>query len=302
MMSKVPEEPEETVTEKKVPEKNATYLGALTDNSRWDYFKHRHDDIFICTPPKCGTTWTQAICAMLVFGKVDHGLKPGIISPWIDAQLAPIDEYLETVEAQKHRRFIKTHTPLNGIPYFPECTYIAVVRDPRDVYISALNHRDNMTNEELAFKVAPTSFQDWLSLDLEPGTWDIQSLSMLVDFFKSYWEFRDSPNIHLFHYSDMLRDLKGSIAAMAKALVIELEDSLLDDMATAASFESMKRNASQFAPVGKAYWKKEAEFFANGRSQQWKDLFSTDELAAFDVRLAELLEADQAQWLLNGNG
>ncbi len=69
----------------KVLEKTTTYFGPLTDSSRWQNFKHRQDDIFICTPPKCGTTWTQAIIAMLVFGKVDHGLKPGLISPWIDA-------------------------------------------------------------------------------------------------------------------------------------------------------------------------------------------------------------------------
>lgn len=79
-----------------VPKKTKNYLGPLTDTSRWENFKHRQDDIFICTPPKCGTTWTQAIIAMLVFGKVNHGLKSGMISPWIDAQLAPIDDYLQS--------------------------------------------------------------------------------------------------------------------------------------------------------------------------------------------------------------
>ena len=92
-----------------IPKKNASYVGPITDTSRWDKFQHRPDDIFVCTPPKCGTTWTQAICAMLVFGKVDHGIQSSKASPWIDAQFAPIDEYLEQVEAQKHRRYIKTH-------------------------------------------------------------------------------------------------------------------------------------------------------------------------------------------------
>lgn len=284
-----------------VPKKTKNYLGPLTDTSRWENFKHRQDDIFICTPPKCGTTWTQAIIAMLVFGKVNHGFKPGMISPWIDAQLAPIDDYLQEVGSQEHRRFIKTHTPLDGIPYFPECTYIAVLRDPRDVYISSLNHRDNMTNKELAFKVAPSSFDSWLLADLKPGECDVQSLSMLVNFFKSYWRFRDSPNIHLFHYSNMKRDLKSSIAAMAEALNIEVNETLLNDMTLAASFDNMKRNASQFAPVGSEYWKKESDFFAHGHSQQWKDFFTKDELSAFDTRLAKLLEPDEAQWLLNGD-
>ena len=100
-----------------LPSQSRTYIGPLTDTSRWDKFQQRADDIFICTPPKCGTTWTQAITAMLVFGKVDHGMQPGNISPWIDANFEPIDDYLKLVEGQSHRRFIKTHTPFDGIPY-----------------------------------------------------------------------------------------------------------------------------------------------------------------------------------------
>jgi len=284
-----------------VPEKSVRYFGPFTDTSRWEKFKHRPDDIFICTPPKCGTTWTQAIVAMLVFGEVDHGFKPGIISPWIDAQLAPIDDYLQQVEAQTHRRFIKTHTPLDGIPYFPECTYLAVVRDPRDAYLSALNHRDNMNNVELAFKVAPRSFEAWLNEAVSKDDWDVQSLAMLTHFFQSYWQFRDMPNIHIFHYADMKRDLKGSIAAMAEALGLDVDDKLLEDMCEAASFENMKKNASQFAPVGKDYWKQEAGFFANGRNQQWREVLSDEQLAAFDKRLAALLPPEEAQWLLNGS-
>ena len=113
------------------------YVGKITDTHRWEAFRHRDNDIFICTPPKCGTTWTQAICASLIFGTADHGQSPAYISPWIDAKLDPLDEYLKIVDAQPHRRFIKTHTPLDGIPYFESCEYLAVFRDPRDAYCRA---------------------------------------------------------------------------------------------------------------------------------------------------------------------
>ena len=169
----------------------------------------------------------------------------------IDAQFAPIDDYLNMVEAQTHRRYIKTHTPLDGIPYFADCAYLAVFRDPRDVFVSMLNHRDNMTNAELAFSVfpsGPSAFADWMTREGEPGTWDLQALAALVQFFKTYWQYRDVPNIHLFHYSDMKRDLKGAIVAMAKALDVDVADTLLNEMTEAASFESMKRSAEQFAP------------------------------------------------------
>ncbi|MFV2089799.1 MAG: sulfotransferase domain-containing protein, partial [Pseudomonadales bacterium] len=161
------------------PPQGACYVGKITDTSRWDNFQQRPDDIYVCTPPKCGTTWTQAICAMLVFGRADHGRQPGVLSPWIDANFAPIVEYLEQVEAQDHRRYIKTHTPFDGIPYDPQCTYLAIFRDPRDVYFSGISHRDNLNDQQLAtgtFPSGPNAFQDWLTRESESGSWDIQSM------------------------------------------------------------------------------------------------------------------------------
>lgn len=288
-----------------VPKKNRSYMGPITDTSRWSKFQHRPDDIFVCTPPKCGTTWTQAICAMLVFGKVDHGIQSSKTSPWIDAQFAPIDEYLEQVEAQNHRRYIKTHTPLDGIPYYPECTYLVVCRDPRDVYCSNINHRDNMTDEELAFNVfmsGENAFDEWLTLEQEAGGWDKQTLQLTTHFLQSYWSFKDLPNIHLFHYSDMKHDLKAAIAAMAWALGIDVGEELLVAMAEAAGFDHMKRNAEKFVPEsGTNFWKQDGGFFASGRNGQWRDILSDSELLAFDARLADLLAPEPAHWLLNGS-
>jgi aryl sulfotransferase len=288
------------------PPQGQSYLGPITDTSRWTHFQHRPDDIFVCTPPKCGTTWTQAICAMLVFGAADHGEQPGMISPWIDAAFAPIEDYLKQVDAQPHRRFIKTHTPFDGIPYFSTCPYLVVFRDPRDVYISSLNHRDNMTDQELAHRVLPSGpnpFQNWLTQVREPGAWDLYSLDSFVHFFNTYWPYRHLDNVHIFHYADMKRDLRGAIAAMAAALGVTLSDQQLTEFTKAASFDHMKRNAGQYAPeLGRGFWKEDAQFFANGVNEQWKVHLSAEELAAFDVRIAELLPPDQLNWVLNGNG
>lgn len=136
-----------------LPERTQRYNGFITEALRWESFRHRHDDIFVCTPPKCGTTWTQAICAMLVFGRADIDVEPGNISPWIDANFVPAEVVNAMLEAQTHRRFIKTHTPLDGIPFYPECTYLAVYRDPHDTFFSMISHLENMTDERVKARI-----------------------------------------------------------------------------------------------------------------------------------------------------
>jgi hypothetical protein len=289
-----------------LPRQGESYRGPITDTRRWTNFQHRPDDIFVCTPPKCGTTWTQAICASLVFGTAAHGVRPGSISLWLDAAVAPIEERLQQAEAQSHRRFFKTHTPFDGIPYFPACTYLVIFRDPRDVYFSVLNHLGNMSDEKLALMLSPggpVAFPDWLRREREPGTWDVPVLQSLTHFFKTYWPYRVLDNVHLFHYSNMVRDLKGTISSMAAALDVEIDDAQLAEFTEAASFDSMKRNAEHFVPFsGTDFWKADTNFFASGSNRQWQGKLSVDELAAFDARIAELLPPEEVDWLLNGYG
>jgi hypothetical protein len=114
------------------------YEGTVYDSSRWDSFELRSGDIITSTPPKCGTTWTHMIGALLI-------LQEPELSPWIDMVTRARTDVFADLQAQTHRRFIKTHTPLDGIPNDPTVTYICVGRDPRDVALSMDRHNDNWT-------------------------------------------------------------------------------------------------------------------------------------------------------------
>ena len=63
------------------------YRGSTTDPLRWVTWSPRKGDILVCTPPKCGTTWTQAMLAMLVNGSSNLPEKVPVLSPWVDADL-----------------------------------------------------------------------------------------------------------------------------------------------------------------------------------------------------------------------
>src|SRR3954466_182634 len=113
------------------------YRTIVADSRRWDGVAFRPGDVVISTPPKCGTTWTQMLCALLIFDGPTFPAPLDEVSPWLDKNISPLAEVTEALAAQTHRRFIKTHTPLDGLPLHPEVTYLVVGRDPRDVAISA---------------------------------------------------------------------------------------------------------------------------------------------------------------------
>jgi aryl sulfotransferase len=108
----------------------------------WNGFPFRDDDIVIATYAKAGTTWTQQIIAQLLF--VDADTLPVVdMSPWLDLRVPPNEVKLEALAAQAHRRFIKTHLPVDALVYSPLAKYIYVARDGRDVVWSMYNHHAN---------------------------------------------------------------------------------------------------------------------------------------------------------------
>src|ERR1700745_1716292 len=121
----------------------------MSDNMRWDALELRAGDIVISSPAKCGMTWTQRLVSLLVFDGPDLPAPLSTVSPWLDQTLRPIEEVVARLEAQEHRRFIKTHTPLDGLVLDDRVTYIGVGRDPRDAAVSVLFQEANVNHARM---------------------------------------------------------------------------------------------------------------------------------------------------------
>ena len=120
------------------PRKTREIQNCICDSTRWNGFKFRDDDIVIVTYAKSGTTWTQKIVGELIFRGAAFAVLSS--SPWVDFRLHPLDQVMEMLEAQKHRRFLKTHLPLDALVFAPQAKYLYVGRDGRDVAWSLYNH------------------------------------------------------------------------------------------------------------------------------------------------------------------
>ena len=108
------------------------YLGALTDNRRWDMVQIRPDDVFVVTPPKCGTTWMQQIVHGLRTGGSMDFVEVSAVVPWLElAHDMDIDVNADQVARPKA---FKSHLRWDEIPKGGR--YIVVLRDPVDAMVS----------------------------------------------------------------------------------------------------------------------------------------------------------------------
>jgi hypothetical protein len=305
-----------------VVERGPRYKNFIADSARWDGFAFRPDDIVISTPPKCGTTWTQMICALLVFGPPPFECSLDLISPWLDMLTRDLESVRADLDAQTHRRFIKSHTPYDGLPHNPSVTYIAVGRDPRDVFRSWDNHWINMdlsaviTAREHAVGLddimdqlaegppvrADTEIDRfWEWVDDEAPVTDTSSLHATVNHLRTFWEVRAEPNIVLLHYNDLRVDLEGEMRRLAGRLQIEVDDDRWPELVEAARFENMRANADSVAPdTTNRIWTSNTQFFNRGYSGQWREILDQDDLDRYDRRIAELASPDLIQWLHHG--
>lgn len=278
------------------------YAGKIADPNRWYEFAARPGDIVVSTPPKSGTTWTQGILALLLSGDPHVDAAISLKAPWIDVTDADQDARIAALNAQTGRRQVKTHTPLDGIPLWPELRYISVFRHPIDVHFSFRRHIENMSKDVLG-DIYPPDIYEGFRIFLDGDHRDGASLISIIDHFQSALAFADLENVLCLHYADMTHDLEMSVHQIAQHLSIEHPPVLMDKLVDAARFGNMKKNAERFAVSAReGFWRNDSDFFDSGTSQKWIGVLKDSDLAAYNARMTRLLNQRERDWLENGGG
>jgi aryl sulfotransferase len=284
------------------------YLGPLTDNRRWDRVTIRPDDIIVVTPPKCGTTWMQTIVALLLSG--DPDVAPDVASnmPWVDIRVREMDDVAERLEAMTHRRCMKSHTPMDGLPLDAQAHYLCVFRHPLDAHFSFRHHIRNLPLPwfDLWFPEGDTTgitFRRFLDGGAEGFDTDAMPLALILRHFKTANALAHRPNVTLLHYADLQRDLRGNFGKLADLLGVSHSAALMERFVQVAGFDNMKQNAERYCPSGgKGFFKSDSAFFHSGTSGKWSGALTEAELAAYDAMMDAHLTAEERRWLEYGDG
>jgi aryl sulfotransferase len=293
----------------KYPTKEREHSHHLLDSTIWNEFKYRDDDIVINAYSKSGTTWVQQIIAQLIWmGAEDINVSE--MSPWLDCRFPSKEERLKLVEAQTHRRFIKSHIPVDTLVFSQKAKYIYIGRDGRDVLWSLYNHHRNMKKEAIqAIDSVPervglplgeaTSsvikyFRDWLTEDGYPW-WPYWSHIL------SWWQIKDLPNVMLLHFSNLKGDMPGEIRRIATFLDIAIDETKWYAILEHCSFDYMKAHAAQSVPFGGSIFEGGAETFMHkGVNGRWKDMLTPEDIDHYEQAAKEKLGVDCADWLSTG--
>jgi hypothetical protein len=273
-------------------------------------FPFRDGDIVISTRSKSGTTWMQMICALLIFRTPELPAPLAELSPWLDWLVVPRDELYARLAAQTHRRFVKTHTPLDGVPMDPRATYIVVARHPLDMAVSLYHQGNNLDRDALAARLGRPAPDEphrvrppvrewllaWIDEDPDPRE-EMDSLPGVMWHLSDAWTRREQPNVRLVHYRALSEDLEREMRRLAAGLGIEVAEADWPSLVHAATFDQMRANAEKAVPDPAGIMKDRREFFRGGVSGAGRAILTDDEVARYEQRARRLAPPDLLAWL-----
>lgn len=297
------------MSEATFPQKQREFSNHHFDSTIWNDVAFRDDDIIIATYAKAGTTWVQQIVSQLIFSG-EEGLEVAEMSPWLDLRVPPKEVKLAALEAQTHRRFYKTHLPVDALVFSPKVNYLYIARDGRDVVWSMYNHHANANDNwyqalnDTPGRVGPpierppasthTYFRDWLERDGHPF-WPFW------ENIRTWWAIRELPNVQFVHFEELKRDMPGQIRSIAKFLDIDIDESKWDAVVEHCTFDYMKANATKSVPLGGAFWDGGATTFVNrGTNGRWRETLTASDCAEYEARAERELGRECAHWLATG--
>jgi len=289
-----------------LPRKTRDIQNHHMDSTFWDQFVFRQGDVVVATYGKSGTTWTQQIVGQILLGP-DPELETAQLSPWVDLRVPPKEVKMPALEAQTHRRFVKTHLPVDALHFSDKARYIFIGRDERDVMWSMYNHHANANAlwyealNDTPGRVGPPIqpppadvcqyFREWLDGDGYPF-WPFW------ENIRSWWEIRHLPNVMTLHFAELKRDPGGRMRAIAEFLGVEVKPEHWPQIEQYCSFDWMKQNGAKAAPLGGAFWEEGAQIFINkGTNGRWQEVLPAADSAAYEARARAELGEECAAWL-----
>ena len=245
-------------------------------------------DVIVATYAKSGTNWMLQIAHQLAFhgqGEFDH---IHCVVPWPDyppqmgKYAIPLDVPSVWMASPEQKRVIKTHLNWELIPYSPEARYIAVIRDPKDVFVSNYFFAKGIAGPILpSFDVLYRAFLAGNSP--MGGSWAANTAG--------YWAQHDRPNVLVVSFKSMKKDLRGTVEEVAQFMNVQTTPDIISEVCAKSSFEYMKRLDEKFRPNRMIPWGPQGTMIRKGSQGGSGELLTLEQQREIDTRFRAELTA-----------
>ncbi|HSG88121.1 MAG TPA: sulfotransferase domain-containing protein [Pseudomonadales bacterium] len=299
------------------PQTQRIYQNHTIDSTRWEAFAPRAGDVIVTTSYKSGTTWTLGLLYRML--RQTHGVAPPPMDYWLDARMfpVPLEAQLAELEAMTHPRILKSHLAADGLPLWPDVKYVVVGRDPRDVFMSLVNHYEQFTDRAYAaFNESPGRVGDpiprydgdvhalwrgwitrgWFDWESEGFPWwgNMHHVA-------TWWPLRHADNVLFVHYNDLQTDLDAQIRRLAEFVGRPMDDAAVAAVREGSSIESMRNDVIAAGdPLSMMFRDGAKGFFFKGTNRRWEGVLTEEELALYPQTRDRVLSPDCATWLETG--
>jgi hypothetical protein len=246
-------------------------------------FQPRPDDIFIVTYPKSGTTLMQMIIYQL---KSDGEMNiPHInrVCPYLELEFQ--QDGGRSLQALESPRCFKTHVT-SDILQIETGRYIYILRDVRDVVISAYHHTRRMggtdTLEQFTDGFLSTNEKTQRAI-LGAG------VASWFDHLESWWPHRNRPNVLCLIYENMITDLEGTVRKVADFCGFQIREEDMPRILERCSLAYMKQHENKFDPRFHFFTQDTEGFIRQGKAGSGRDL-SPRHKELFEQRLSKAAE------------
>ncbi|KAK7494828.1 hypothetical protein BaRGS_00013955 [Batillaria attramentaria] len=241
-------------------------------------FPCRSDDVWIFGYPKSGNHWMWEMVNMVLKHRSEFE------NDFMERYLVDFEDLSSPALSRDSRRVLVSHLPCQHAPlgvFEKGVKIIYVMRNPKDVAVSAYNHLASVTDD-----FRNLSFSDFLSLYMDGkvyyGDWYDHVFSWFA-------RCRGSRNILVVKYEDMKRDLLTEVKRVAKFLDQPMDGDTADRIARACSFSCMKQGKREYS--GK--WRQDGlihSVYRKGQVGDWVNWFSPEDNEQFDKRHEERMQ------------
>lgn len=198
-------------------------------------------DVYIATYSKSGTNWAMQIALQLIGeGKAEFGHVHEVV-PWPEApaRCLPLSDQSHLDRSPSGMRVIKSHQSARAVPYSEAAKYITVVRDPKEVVVSAYHFVTGIFG--LKNRIG---FEEWYDRLVRHG----QLLQGWAAHTASFWDWRERDNVLVLSYSEMKADLVATVRRFADHIGLDPSPAVFDEVVHRSGFEFMKGWESRFGP------------------------------------------------------